>query len=156
MKLEMYSDEEFNKLNVLTEKELSFLSIKLGKSKRTERDWTQIKAMLKDKYMFTYIPSSKDNFARNVDNMAVETSFGGMDFGYVYMDRQLLEKRLNLMDLFGITGRETIVRTETFETFVEKSLQNNIPIIFDFIEPPKDRYYMFFPESEMLSVQIIV
>ena len=141
---------DFSEIHSLTKEEIDFLKLKLGKSKRNEKDWSAIKAVLAGKYMFTYIPTNNNFMISHVNGMAVEAGYG-----MVFFDREELQKHVKRLTAMGLLGNTVPISAQTFEDFCVKSVECMLPIMFRVTAENNKSFYYYAPEREALGAMIM-
>lgn len=136
--------------NLLTEKELNLLNIKLEKSKRNERDWAQIKEVLHEKEVFTFTPLANNPWIKSKQGVAVEDNtllaFTNKDAIDDYLDNLYQEGRIQ---------KEVLVKLYLFEDIVQIADENNLDIIFDSKDELNKSYLMYNSQKKRLNVFIL-
>ena len=116
---------DLDNLNLLTDDDISFLTIKIQKSKQTAKDWAAIKGVFAGKHMFTFIPDLENDLIENVDSMSVEAGYG-----IIFFDEDDLVNHVGNLTYGKLVGERVRLKPMTYEEFIEKADKNQVPIRF--------------------------
>ena len=132
-----YEDIDWNVINILSDNELSTLSIKLSKSKRSEKDWTIIKELLKGKEMFTFVANS------NVPWI-------------VYTNKTDLQIHLEELYISGDIPTEVNIKSYLFEDILQIAKKHNTIVLFDITNNKDRRYMSYIPSENVIKAGFLV
>lgn len=141
----------YDEIPLLSEEELSLLKMKLGKSKRTEKDWSQIKSVLVGKHMLTYQPPASNNWIYCEDGIAVE-------YGYlcVFTSKEALDRHLRELSMDGMIGKTFRIVSVPMEEVVKTADENHQNVWFDITKETNRGYYIYNSKEQKLNVEILL
>lgn len=139
-------DIDWNVINILSDQELSTLSIKLSKSKRSEKDWTIIKGLLKGKEMLTFAANSNVPWVSSIEGIALEK-----EALLVYTNKTDLQKHLEELYISGDIHAVVNVKSYSFEDILQTAAKHNTIVLFDITNDKGRRYLSYIPSENELK-----
>lgn len=132
-----------NNLNLMTKDDISFLNIKLGKSKRGMKDWDQIRERFQGKDYFTYCRNLNDPVAVVDDYIVAFTS------------KEEVDSHLALMGKIGELKGDAYVISYSYDELIDLAENMGRDIIFDPKYESNRGYYVYGVENHKLKVVIL-
>ena len=146
-----YEDIDWNVINILSDNELSTLSIKLSKSKRSEKDWTIIKELLKGKEMFTFVANSNVPWISSIEGIALEK-----EALLVYTNKTDLQIHLEELYISGDIPTEVNIKSYLFEDILQIAKKHNTLVLFDITNNKDRRYMSYIPSENVIKAGFLV
>ena len=140
----------FDEVPLLSAEELSLLKIKLGKSKRSAKDWSQIKEVLVGKDMLTYRTFTPNSRITCENGIAVEDGFLS-----VFTNKEALDKHLIELNEDGWIGNQVNIVSVAIEDVIKTADELHMNVWFDIAHETNRGYYMYDSRKQELKVMIL-
>jgi len=140
---------EYVELPIISKEEMSLLNIKLGKSKRNEKDWDQIKQIFIGKEIFTFKVNKPNAFVGDNHNIAEEDEMLS-----VFTSVEACTKHLDELSASGIISGKINVTGVAFNDVIAIADQEKIDVIFDNSNDMNKGYYFYSSAEHQMKVVI--
>ena len=134
---------------MISEEEMSLLNIKLAKSKRNEKDWSQIKDIFFGKDVFTFKVKKPNDYIGMHRGIAVE------ELGLlIFTSIKACENYLDELGTMGIISGNINVVGMTFDDVIVLADRDKIDVIIDNSFETNRGYYYYSSNERQLKVVI--
>lgn len=140
---------EYVELPTISEDEMAVLNIKLGKSKRNQKDWDQIKQIFIGKEIFTFKVNAPNDYVGTIHNIAEED--GTL---VVFTSVEVCKRHLDELGEEGILYGKVNVTGVAFNDVIAAADQENMDVMVDFTNDSNKGYYYYSSEERELKVVI--
>ncbi len=123
----MEQEFEEGKLKLISEKDVSLIKLKLGKSHRSEADWTVIKDILLSHYVISAVPLKRDSRLKAVNGILCEKNYL-----FVFTNKEDCKKHLLMLNLRqGMKDRNFEMGAMPFEVAVDVAERHGMNLYID-------------------------
>lgn len=138
---------DLDKIPAISQEEMSVLRIKLEKSKRTEKDWSQIKEIFRNKKLYAYKPTQTNIYIRIGHGFAEI-----MDKFLLFTSVEACQKHIDELNMMGILSGSVNIFATPFEEMVVLANQTYKDILIDDSMQVKRNYYYASEDQELKVV----
>lgn len=146
---ELKEEVVYVELPKISKEEMSILNIKLGKSKRNEKDWSQIKEIFIGKEVFTFKPNKSNAFVGLYKEIAEEDEMLS-----IFTSVEACTKHLDELSAMGIISGNINVVGIAFDDVIGIADRDKIDVIIDNSGEMNKGYYYYSSEDHQIKVVI--